>query len=154
MKDPTEFRQRFDTYKKEGIKAVYDCGKTLPKYDDGKTPGPEEDIVPKTTYDEYGYATTTFSSFDDWADWNDAEKWWNKDPYGSFTLPEVVVKPTSADKRLLHNIQLMIPDKKLRNHVYMDIENKLGYNLAISENEALDRLHMIYNWSGKPFIFS
>lgn len=35
MKDPTEFRQRFDTYKKEGIKAVYDAGKPVPKYDGG-----------------------------------------------------------------------------------------------------------------------
>ena len=29
MKDPTEFRQRFDIYKKEGIKAVYDAGKPI-----------------------------------------------------------------------------------------------------------------------------
>lgn len=44
MMDTSEFKQRFETYKKEGIKAVYDCGKILPKYDggtDGKTYLPE-----------------------------------------------------------------------------------------------------------------
>ena len=38
MMDTSEFKQRFETYKKEGIKAVYDCGKILPKYDDGDNP--------------------------------------------------------------------------------------------------------------------
>ena len=37
-KDTSEFKQRFQTYKKEGIKAVYDCGKVLPKYDMGDPP--------------------------------------------------------------------------------------------------------------------
>ena len=31
MRDTSEFKQRFDTYKKEGIKAVYEAGKILPE---------------------------------------------------------------------------------------------------------------------------
>lgn len=50
MMDTSEFKQRFETYKKEGIKAVYDCGKILPKYDGGTDD--------KTYLPEYEYEAT------------------------------------------------------------------------------------------------
>lgn len=125
MKDPTEFRQRFDTYKKEGIKAVYDAGKPVPKYDDG-TDG-------KTYLPEYEEREKEFNRWD-LKRWGRDIVQLNKDVYNNVADAVNEYGPTALTngRRLLQFANALTSYKTLARNVMkygMQVDKGLqGYN--------------------------